>query len=54
MEKMLTQEEFDSKIKEVLITKEEIAKAIAVCFDGRYALLLLIFEKRRLSIFAFL
>ena len=51
MEKMLTQEEFDSKIKEVLITKEEIAKAIEKAgkwisdsYDGRPILLVSILK----------
>lgn len=46
MEKLLTQEEFDSKIKNVLITKEEIAEAIEKAgkwisdsYDGRPILL---------------
>ena len=51
MEKILTQEEFDSKIKEVLISKEEIAAAvekagkwISDSYDGRPILLVSILK----------
>lgn len=51
MEKLLAQEEFDSKIKEVLITKEEIAEAIEKAgkwisdsYDGRPILLVSILK----------
>lgn len=51
MDKLLTQEEFDSKIKSVLITKEEIAEAIEKAgkwisdsYDGRPILLVSILK----------